>query len=847
MFKLALKSLLGHKLRMLLTVFSIVIGVSFIAGTYIFTDSMSKTFEGIFDNAYASVDVTVRATPPEFGDTQNSSVPESLLETLKEIEAVDYIEPEVTGTAQLIDAEGDLIGGAGPPTLGYSWSDTEEFSIVELKEGGRAPEGPGEIVIDVNTAEISELKVGDTVSVQASGPVEQFEIVGLITFGEANTLAGATLSVFEFNEAQRIFGLEGKYTQINMIADEGVSAEELKAEVDSVISSEYESVTGQEQKDESAEELNEGLGFITTALLSFAGISIFVGAFIIQNTFRIIVAQRSKELALLRAIGSTRNQVIGLVVYEAFIVSVVSSALGLLTGVALANSIRALSNAIGLGLPTSDFVIESRTIYVSFAVGILVTLFSTLMPAIKASRVSPVEGLSENESAAPRKSLRKRALSGMAVTSVGAAALMYGLYSPSSNSLALVGFGVGVMFIGVSIIAPLLSKSLANIIGWPVAKRYGIVGRIAKENTKRTPRRTASTAAALMIGVSLVTLVSIFASSIKATIDQVIDGNFPGDIIITSKIQQTEQFGAGFSANVANDVDSLDEIEQVTRLKFNIVKINGEVEFIAAIEPETFNDAIFLDANNEYEDLDLNTVYVNEDKLESDNLEIGGTIDVEYALTGMKELKITGSFKEAYDSPYVISDETYALNFDSDKDLMVIANVADGVKHDDAMTAVKDKLKAYPVVQAQDKGEIITQTREQIDGLLALMSSLLGFAVIIAVLGITNTLTLSVTERTREIGMLRAIGMTRSHIRKMIRAEAIIIAVFGAVLGVVMGVFFGWALLQALEEVGLTSFSVPTAQIVSYLALSAFAGVIAAILPSFKASRMNVLDAINYE
>lgn len=848
MFYVALKSLLGHKLRMLLTTFAIVIGVSFVAGTYIFTDSMNSAFDVVFEDAYAHVDLTVRPTVPEFGESANS-VPNSLLGTLSSINSVDKIEAEVQGSAQLIDGEGEPIGGAGPPTLGYSWTVTPELNSSTIKEGdGREPTGAGEVVIDVNTAESNNLTVGDTVRIQTNGPVEDFEIVGLLSFGETNALAGATLSAFELTEAQRLFGLGDNYSQIIMTAVDGVDKDEFKTQIDQTLPKGFESVTGEQIKSENLEEINEGLGFISTALLAFAGVSIFVGAFIIQNTFRIIISQRSKELALLRAIGATQRQVVSLVAYEALIISVFASAIGILVGFIISQALRSLSIAIGFNLPPGDLTLAPRTIAVAFAVGIGVTLFSALIPAIKASKVAPVEAMRDIEESTPRKSLHKRAITGLAVTGIGAAMLLYGLFSSITNPVVLVGAGAFFMFIGISIIAPLLSKPLANIIGWPVRIRYGVIGDIATGNTKRSPRRTASTAAALMIGVSLVVFVSIFASSIKLTIDKVIEGNFPGDITVTSKLLRNDPVGAAFPASVANDIEVIDEVEQLTRLKYDFMKIDGSELLIVAVEPDTFNAAVFIDPiENNYDNLGENDVYVKTSELENKNLSIGDNIEVEYALTGKNTLTITGSFKEPFDSPYLISDATYATNFSDDKDLLVVVNISEGVSVEEGKLAINEVLVAYPTVQAQDKGELIEQTREQIDQLLGLMSALLGFAVIIAVLGITNTLTLSVSERTREIGMLRAVGMTRSQVRKMIRAEAIIIAVFGAILGVIMGIFFGWAILKSLEEIGFSHFSIPIAQILFYLIMSAFAGVIAAILPSYKASKMKILDAINYE
>jgi len=342
-------------------------------------------------------------------------------------------------------------------------------------------------------------------------------------------------------------------------------------------------------------------------------------------------------------------------------------------------------------------------------------------------------------------------------------------------------------------------------------------------------------------------LFQFFASSIKATIDQVINGNFPGDFIVLSKKQQADPVGAILPNGVADDVKVLPEVGLVSRLKYDFLKINGNKTLIVAIEPTTFNDVFDVKPIDNYTNLTENTVYIKEDILKSMNKKIGDSIKVEYPKTGQGELKITGTFKDTFDSPYFISDTTYRNNFYNDKDLYFVANLREGLDHTKGKEAIKNELKKYPLLQVQDKGELVEQTKTQINQVLALMGALLGFAIIIAVLGITNTLTLSVSERTREIGMLRAIGMTRPEVRKMIRSEAVIIALFGAILGIIMGIFFSWAILKSLEDIGFSVFSIPIIQLLGYLVLSAVAGVIAAILPSYRASKMNILDAINYQ
>lgn len=854
MLRIALKSLLGHKLRMVLTAISIILGVGFVAGSYIFTDTISSSFDDIFDDVFGSVDIIVKPAETSFeapgsgGAFSQTTIPENILEDVRAIDGVDRAEGEVSGLAQIIKEDGNIANTTGAPSFGFSWVDVPEFNPLVIQPGGRAPQDAGEVVIDVSTAETNGYEVGETVRIIAAGPVEEFEIVGLIKFGEADTLAGATIAAFEFEEAQRIFGIDEGFSQISVTSGGGVEAEELKRRIDAVLPSGAESLTGEQEKSDSLDQINEGIGFLNTALLSFAMVAVFVGGFIIFNTFQIIVSQRSKELALLRAVGATRKQVRRVVVYEAFFVGVFASCIGILVGIGVSNLLRSAVNQIGAGLPTGPLSVEPRTIIASFMVGIVVTVLSALIPAIKASRVSPVEAMHASESAAPSRSLKKRSAFGLAVTALGAGLLLLGLFSSLDQPVVLVGTGAGIMFIGIAIFSPALSQPIANIVGIFVVGYYRLVGQIAKRNAQRTPRRTSFTASALMIGVSLVVFASIFASSIKATIDDVIVENFPGDISISSKLLQTNPFGATFSSEIAQEVEQLDEIELVATTKYDIAKIQGSEELIIAIEPDKFNKAFALNpSGGSYSQLGEDAVYVLESKLEDLGLEVGDTIDVEYALTGASTLTITGSFSETFDSPYLISDETYFANFTNRDDLFAVANVSDGVSIEDGKAAINSIVDKYPTVQIQDKDELINDARTQIDQALGFLTALLGLAMLIAIFGITNTLTLSVTERTREIGMLRAIGMTRPQIRKMIRAESIIIAVFGALLGMAMGIFFGWAILRALEDIGFTAFSIPAVQLGVYLVVAVLAGVVAAIVPSYKASRMNILDAINYE
>ncbi len=852
MFKAAIKNLLGHKLRMFLTGFSIILGVSFVAGTYIFTDSISSTFNNLFSEVFSGTDLTVRPKQADFGQSAKS-FPTSVLDDVKAVEGVSVASPGVAGSAQLLDKDGKPIGGQGPPTLGFSWgTETGLNPLIIAESDGRAPTAPGEIIIDKATAELGKFAVGDKINVILQGPAQEFTLVGIATFGSSDGLAGATLSAFELSEAQRLFGFENSYAEINIKAESNVSPEELKTRVDKILPPELESITGQEQSNEQVGELNEGLGFINTALLAFAGISIFVGSFIIQNTFRITVAQRSKELALLRAIGATKAQVVRLVIYEAAMIALLASVVGIFLGLLVANGVRALMNSIGFGLPDGPLSIEPRTVMVCLGVGLIVTLVSAIVPAIKASRVSPVEAMRENEaSSGSRRSLFKRGIFGVIVSLIGVASLIIGLNTDIDQPIYAVGFGVVLMFIGVSIIAPLLSSPLAQIIGWPLTKYRGVSAKLARDNAKRTPQRTASTAAALMIGVSLVALLSIIATTFKAEIDILLEDSFPADLTVQStNIGEFGPGSAGFSVKALDALKATPELTDVTALRYQFegAKVNDVVVFIVGADTEYFNEVVRIGpSENAFENLRAGGVLVYKTVADENGWSIGQEITIEFALTGKVPLKIVGTFSEPFDSDYIISSQTYITNFGNDDVTAIGANVREGIEITDGKQAAQKALEGFPQILVQDQEDLRKSISTQIDQILALFWGLLGFAIIIAVLGITNTLMLSISERTKEIGMLRAIGMTRKQVRQMIRYESVIIALFGATLGVVMGTFFAWAVLRALASEGISGFVVPFGQIAFYFVIAIIAGVLAAAWPARKASRMDILKAIYHD
>lgn len=847
MLKVALSGLRANKVRLALTSLAIVIGVAFVSGSFVFTDTITARFDALLGDISAGTDVYVRATDPEFGNDFGQlilSMPAETLDAVRAVEGVTEAEASVDGLAQVIGKDGEPIGGQGPPTLATTWMESTTLSPLQIKEGnGRPPRRAGEVVMDVGTARTAEFAVGDEVGIQFAGPIQTYTLVGLASFGEEDNLAGATLVVFEFSEAQRALDLDGRITNIQVAAAVGVTPDELVTRIEPVLPEDVIAITVEQSNAQQSEDISEALSFLTIGLLAFAAIAVFVGGFIITNTFRIIVAQRTRELALLRAIGATGGQVTRMVVAEAFVIALISSIVGVVGGILLSLGLQALMRAANVGLPDGPLTILPRTVIIGMAVGVIVTVISAILPARKAASIPPVAAMSEVMSAPTRKSLTNRAMWGTGVTALGVIALGIGLFTSVENAIWFVAIGALTMFVGVSILAPLAAGPVTAFIGWPLSRLFGVPGELAVQNTRRQPRRTASTASALMIGVALVVFVAIFGASIKASVSSALADIFPADLTISSS-----NFTTGISPQFTDELRSAPEIAEVTALGFIQVRIEDEVVSVTAVEPDTVAALLSVGATDE----EL-AALASEDGLlvnraEDDHEQwIGRTFDVEMPNGSVAPGTVTGTFEAEGFGRFLITRDRYITGLETVADSLVAANAADGVSLEEARAAVTEIAAPFPNLEIQTTSEVLDDAEAQIDQLLAIFSALLGLAIIIAVLGITNTLALSIIERTREIGLLRAVGMVRRQVRRMIRWEAVLIALFGAILGMLAGIGLGWAVVTALADEGLGTFSIPYGQLVVYIVIAALAGVIAAIYPARKAARMNILEAIAYE
>ncbi|MGH2684134.1 MAG: ABC transporter permease [Actinomycetota bacterium] len=847
MWRTTFRGLMANKLKLGLTALSIVFGVGFVAGTYVLTDTMQRTFDNLVTEGVGGTDVFVRSEAA-FVDLQaqpgaeREPLGEELLPIVRGIDGVRVAGGTVQGYAQLIDKEGKSIAPVGPPTIGTSWPIDPALSPYTVRDG-RPPQAEKEVAVDAGTAEQNGFHVGDSVQVQFLGPSERFDIVGIVGYGEADNLAGATLAVFEIETAQRVLGKEGQLDAIDIVAEDGVSPDDLRDRIAEVLPAGIQAITGASLRDEFISNIRQAVGFIQTPLLIFAIVSVFVGAFIIFNTFNILITQRTRELALLRALGAGSGQVLRSVLLESLIVGTLASAVGLGVGVLIALGLQAAMAAVGFDLPTSGLVLLTRTIVVSLILGIGVTILSAIVPARRAARLSPMAALREMDVVRPT-SLRARSAIAAAAAFLGVGVLAAGLFA--DGGIGMVGAGMALIFVGVTVAAPLLVTPVARFIGSPIARLRGVPGRLGRENAMRNPRRTASTSAALMIGLALVGMFAILGQSVKASLAEVIEGSYRADFILAPTSQL-----ASFSPEVADRLRELDEVGVVSETRIGAWRAMGgqSSSFLSGVDPATIERVLNLGVTEgDLADLGTRGVALHQTEADERGLEIGDGLRMRFAATGAVGMRLTAIFEESTEiGDTLISLAAHEANYPSSGNARVFVVRAAAVSEADARSAIEAELEGFPNVEVRNPAEVQANQEEQIDQLLGLISTLLALAVIIALIGIINTLALSVLERTRELGLLRAVGMGRRQMRSMVRWESVIIALIGGLLGLGVGIFFGWILVAALEDEGLRTLALPGTQLLLFLVFAGLAGVLAAIGPARRAAKMDVLRAVTVE
>jgi ABC-type antimicrobial peptide transport system permease subunit len=842
MFRASLKSLAAHKLRLALSGVAVVLGIAFVAGSFIFTDTLSRTFDRIFEDTSAEVTVSPRNEVDAGVEVSavTLTLPASVLEQVQQVDGVDAAEGGVAVEGvQIIGSNGKVVGTQGPPALGVDWSDTPGISPLRLEEG-RAPERAGEVVIDQASVDKGRLELGQSVPILLpNGPRTEVELVGIASAGN---LIGVTLTAFDRETAQTLLSEPDSFTSIGVRVADGFTQEEVRDSIAAALP-EYDVATQEQLGEDLAADFRTVLNFINIFLLVFAGIALFVGSFIILNTFSMLVAQRLRELALLRAVGASRRQVTRSVMIEAFVVGLIGSTLGVVVGIGIAYLLRLIFSTLGLELGEAGLVLLPRTIAVAYVLGIVVTMLAAYLPARRAARVPPVAAMRTDVTMQPR-SLRLRGILGAIVAIAGGAALAASFAPDGVGARSqLVGIGALLLIVGLVMLTPALSRPVIRALGAVYPRLFGTVGRLGRDNAIRNPRRTAATASALMVGLTLVAGIGVLASSTNASIAGVVDRSLGADYIVSDAI------GTPFSPEIANSLEDVEGVETVTRFRATGAAIDGSTVFLGAADAAGLEDTVSLTfTTGDVTGLEGRGILLDTGTSDDLGVGVGDELEVTFQGQGEQTLRVGGVFEpNQIVGGYLISTETLTELGGDPRDNYVYVDAAEGTDTLALGTRLEERLVDYPNVVLKDQTAFKEEQRGQVNQLLYLIYALLALAIIIAVLGIVNTLALSVIERTREIGLLRAVGMGRRQLRRMVRLESVVIAVFGALLGLGLGVLLGVTLQRAIADEGVDVLSIPIGLLLVFLVVSGLVGVLAAVWPARRAARLDVLRAVTTE
>jgi putative ABC transport system permease protein len=853
MTKFALKGLLGRKLRTALTALAIVLGVAMISGTYVLTDSIDSAFDTIFTEVRegSSAVITGKAAF-DLSDGSGATAPafpESVLATVRGVDGVEAAEGSVdSDSTTLIGRDGKAVVNGGAPNLGFAIAQGESpFNPLALVEGDWP--GPNDVVIDTGTAKDEDFKIGDVIGVQAEGPVERLKVSGIVRLNASISIGGATLAGFDLPTAQRLFKKVGKLDEIAVAAAPGTSDAQLIKNISAVLPPGTQVRSGQAQATEDAADTNEFITFLQGFLLAFAGIALFVGSFVIANSLSITIAQRAREFATVRTLGGSRRQILNSIIVEALVVGTAASVVGLFLGLGLAKLLFWLFDAVGFTLPNSGLLFETRTIIVSLAVGIIVTLIASLRPAIRATRVPPIAAVREGATLPPSRFARFRTVGSLLTIGAGFAALLYGLFGSglgTTQILLWMGVGALLIFVGVSLFAARLVRPLAAALGAPAARLGGSAGRLARDNARRNPQRTASTASALMIGLALVTLVATLAAGITSTFRGAVDKIFTSDYAITAQ----NNFSP-IPIDAAEAAAKTPGVKAIASTRAAEARVFGSTEFITAVDPDA-GEVITLDwvdgSQDVFRELGADGAFVDDGFAKDHNLSVGSPITITVPSGKQLDLTVKGIFDPpAGGSPFgvvTLSSATFDEVYDSPRNLYTFILMDGGATEANTQALEASLGTEFPNAKVQTRDEFVDNQIAGLNQILNILYVLLALSVIVSLFGIVNTLVLTVFERTRELGMLRAIGMTRRQVRRMIRHESVITALIGGTLGIILGVILGALLIARVDFI---EFSLPTTQIIVFAILTIVVGIVAAIFPARRAARLNPLEALQYE
>jgi putative ABC transport system permease protein len=855
MIGVALKGLLGRKLRTALTGLAIVLGVAMVSGTYILTDTITGAFTKIVDKTYQNSDAVISGKVAFKNDDSNTATtpafPDSVLTRVRQLRDVASAAGTVTDEVSLVGRDGKLISSGGAAPFAYSVDPHGGQRLNPLTlTAGRWPAGGDQIAIDKKTADEKHFAVGNRVGVATLDGLRQFRVTGIAKFASVDSIGGATIAVFDVPTAQRLFHKPGQLDEVQVAAKQGVSPERLVQEIRPLLPATAKVKTSEAQTASSVDEVKSSLGIVQKFLLAFGGIALFVGSFVIANTLSITIAQRTREFATLRTIGGSRRQVLRTVLLEAGVVGLVASVIGLLFGLVLAKGLNALFKALGEEFPAGGTVVATRTIIVSLAVGVFVTLLASLRPAIKATRVPPIAAVREGATLPTSRYSRLGPIASLVTLALGILLLVYGIFGSgltTATRLISLGLGVLVLFVGVSLNAKRAVRPLASVLGWPGTRIGGSSGTLARENAMRNPSRTASTASALMIGLALITFVAILGAGLRSSFGDAVDKLFIADYALTSEngfdpfAKQTDDAAARTSG-----------VTVISPIRGGDARVFGHNTQITAVRPN-LDQTVRIDwlkgGANVPAQLGRNGAFVNEDYAKKHHLSIGSPIAVQTPTGRMLQLHLKGIFDPPKGgSPFgdvTISTTTFDANYSKPQNLMTLINIKGGDNTANT-TRLGQSLNEFPDSKIQTASQFKKTQEDDINKALNLLYGLLGLSVIISLFGVVNTLVLSVFERTRELGMLRAVGMTRRQVRSMIRYESIVTALIGGALGIAVGIFLAVLTTRALSDEGIV-LAIPWRTIGFFVIATIAAGILAAVIPARRAAGLNVLKALQYE
>ncbi|WP_338779702.1 ABC transporter permease [Streptomyces sp. DG1A-41] len=842
MFRTALRNVLAHKARLLMTVLAVMLGVAFVSGTLVFTNTISDAFQKSSAKGFDQVDVAMTAGYQDAEGDQagkHHDLTEAVLERSERVPGAASAIGVVQGFTAIADKDGKLIGDGFQSQGGNYWGTKDpRYPLVS----GHAPKGRGEILIDSETAERAGYQVGDTVRMSVDGPVLTPKITGVFTTDDGNVAAGGSLTLFDTATAQKLFGKAGVYDQIDVKAKPGVTQAALKAELDKALpKGTVETTTGKQLADDQAEAIARSMSGMQTAMLVFAGIALFVGTFIIANTFTMLVAQRTRELALMRAVGASRRQVTRSVLIEAFVVGAVAAVTGLLAGIGIGAGLRSLMGSFGGTVPDGPLIIRPATIVAALAVGILVTMLAAWLPGRRAAKIPPVAAMNSLHAKATTKSLVLRNTLGALVSAAGIAVVLVATTMDGSDGQMPMGLGAVLLIIGVFILTPLLSRPLIAAAA-PVLRAFGVSGKLARQNSVRNPRRTAATASALMIGLTLITGMTVMAGSLQQAIEKMASSSVKADYVVSMAN------GNALSPDVEKKLERTDGVTATSPMLNAASRIDGRTEYLTGVNGGAIGELAGPKVDAGSFEVGGTRVVVDSETAESSGWKAGSAFTVSYEDGKKQRLTVAGTYESNdFLSGILLDQATLAPHVSDPYNMKVMVKTAGGTSG-----ATQDKLEkalgTNPAIKVQDKKDISNEIAQMFTLMLNMVYGLLAMAVIVAVLGVVNTLAMSVFERSQEIGMLRAIGLDRKGIKRMVRLESLVISLFGAVLGIGLGVFFGWAAGELLAtKLATYELVLPWARMGVFLLLAATVGVLAALWPARRAARLNMLEAIKAE